>query len=108
MPQKSIANIILEEVQSIPDEEETFNGFTPKGDNSFLILFTSAPRRSWGVIHSAFWKFFAILRDGEMARSGVIRCERFKTVRAVLKIAEHYGMETRIFMAEELEEDVKG
>lgn len=93
MTRKSIAQKILEELESLQDEE------TPH-----ILIYGFNPKE--GKIHIAFYdnvkRIFNALEDGLILQRGVIKCDRYKTAQALKMLAEHYGAKVLLFKVKEL------
>lgn len=104
---RTIVTDILEEVEKLEEAKELFRGYTEKG-SSYLVVY-SLPKGS-AHFYKSLDRIRLALRDGDLPRYGFIICEKFKTVRAILMLLDHFNGDhhifsgTRILEAQEEEE----
>jgi len=91
MPRKSIAEVVLSELEGIEGDE--------KSDSTYLVVydFNLAFRRS---IPEKFYKNLSRImsrRKCEFVQKSVLLCEGISTALAVARLARYYGAEVKVY-----------
>lgn len=93
MGRRSIADLILEDLEDDPDREGTY----------LLIYDFPSERRATIEFHRNLDRIRAAMDDGLRIQYSVLRFTRLKTAHAARRLAKHYGAETRLFEGKEIE-----
>ncbi|MBA7699422.1 hypothetical protein ES703_108117 [subsurface metagenome] len=88
---KSIASVILLELEDESDEEGTF------------LVFYDFRKKPSQYFYKNVHRIFETLEDGAFIQASTIECKRLKTARAIEKLAKRYEADVLLYRAEPLE-----